>query len=74
MHPLNYSIKDFQKLWKHKITIHYKNYQNEIEEITGILILIHPTNLGDIKPHSITLDLGREERIINIFNIEKIIL
>lgn len=72
MHPLQYSIKDFEKSINKKITIHYKNYKNEIEEISGILIHIHPTNVGEIKPHSITLDLGREQRNVNLFDIEKI--
>ena len=72
MHPLNYSIQDFEKLLKQKISIIYKNYKNENEEISGILTYVDHTNLGDIKPHSITLDLGREERTINIFDIEKI--
>ena len=71
-HPLNYSLEDFEKLLKQKLKITYKNYKKEEEEIEGFLIYVHPTNMGDIKPHSITLDLGREERIINIFDITKI--
>lgn len=74
MHPLNYSIADFEKLLKKKITLIYKNYKNELEEISGILIYINPTNMGVIKPYSITIDLGREERSVNIFDIEKIII
>ncbi len=31
MHPLNYSITDYEKLLKQKITILYKNYKNELE-------------------------------------------
>jgi hypothetical protein len=73
MHPLKYSIQDFEKLLKQQITIHYKNFKGDMEEISGILLYIHPTNIGDIMPHSITLDLGTEQRNINIFNIEKII-
>lgn len=72
MQPLNYSLQEFEKLLKSKITVDYKNYKGEIETISGYLIEIHPTNLGDIKPHSITLDLGTEQRNVNIFNIEKI--
>lgn len=72
MHPLNYSLTDFEKLLKKNIKIIYKNFKGENEEIEGILIYVHPTNLGDIKPHSLTIDLGREERTINIFDIERI--
>lgn len=72
MHPLNYSLQDFEKLLKKKVTISYKNYKNELEEISGILLYVHPTNVGDIKPHSITIDLGTEERTVNLFNIERI--
>ena len=72
MHPLNYSLKDFEKLLKKKLKITYKNFKNDVEQIEGILIFVNPTNIGDIKPHSITLDLGREERTINIFDISEI--
>lgn len=72
MHPLNYSLQDFENLLKKKIIISYKNYKNELEEISGILLYVHPTNVGDIKPHSITIDLGTEERTVNLFNIESI--
>ncbi|QBA19743.1 hypothetical protein EU348_00605 [Chryseobacterium indologenes] len=72
MHPLNYSLQDFEKLLKSKITIDYKNYKGEIETISGYLIEIHPTDAGDIKPHSITLDLGTEQRNVNVFTVEKI--
>ena len=70
MHPLNYKKEDLDKILNQKIEIKYKNYQREIETIKGLLIRYDLTNLGDILPHTLTLDLGREERTINIFDIE----
>lgn len=72
MHPLQYRLEDFEKLLNKKITIKYKTFSNKIEILEGYLIRVHPTNLGDILPHSITLDLGREQRTVNVFDIETI--
>ena len=72
MHPLNYSIEDFRNILNKNITIQYKNHKDEIEEIIGELILIHPTTSGEYLPYSITIKLKSEERTINVFDILKI--
>lgn len=72
MHPLNYRKEDLEKILNQNIEIKYKTYSKESEVVIGHLIRYSVTNIGDILPHTITVDLGKEKRTTNLFDIEYI--
>lgn len=72
MHPLNYTLKDFEKMLENIIKIEYLDVNNQIVEISGKLIHIQMSNNIEIKPTQIILEIEGKNKFFDLFKVEKI--